>query len=81
MSHSFFGVSVKVASPFPAAISASLYATLPVSTTWQYCLNGSHSPRLSSERLASTCASATCSVVLTRAGAPSTVVPAPRAAE
>ena len=31
MSHSFFGVSVNVASPLPVDSSASLYATLPVS--------------------------------------------------
>src|SRR5881396_1516640 len=57
MSHSFFGVSVKVASPAPVASSASLYATLPVSCTRMRPLNASHSPRWSSERLASTSAS------------------------
>src|SRR5881396_1822364 len=59
MSHSFFGVRVKVASPAPAASSASLYATLPVSFTRTRPLNASHSPRWSSERLAGTSASGT----------------------
>src|SRR5262249_24864012 len=75
-SHSFFGVKVNVVSASPADTSASLYATEPIGRM----LNGaprncSHSPRLTSLRLASASAPTRVSRMLGEAGFPLYLTP------